>query len=146
MASTIKNFADVEVGTVFTRKFSEGMIGDIQFIKIERPNGKYGAMAYSDFKRIVGGNFVPLLHGTYNLHTDCCNWSCVICNIDTEAENKALTEKNQPKTCLLVNKYNNEILKISAENVKLFEYLYEYLGEDDQEYFDIVKADSFKEF
>lgn len=86
MAEVIKNFKDVEVGTVFTHKCSKDSIGNIQFIKIKRPNGKYGAMVYSDFKAIVNGNFVRLLNGTYALLTDCRCWTCVICSTDIKDE------------------------------------------------------------
>lgn len=140
MARIIKNFRDIEVGTVFTRDYWDKRTNNIQYIKIKRPNGKYGAMAYSDFEKIKGGDIAPLMNGTYPLFTDCCSWGCV--TYDTELERTTATETKNDKPYLLINKADAEAFRMSEENAKLFEYLSEYVDFDD---FEVIRTKNIKE-
>jgi len=119
--SNIKNFSEIAVGETFIlRTFCESR--NHVYIKIIRPNGKYGALLYNDFK-LLSEYPSGLITGNFEMHTNCKDWACEpITPLDAS---KVLKKENVETITLYDKDVEDAItLKVTKKQKTVIEYLF----------------------
>lgn len=123
--SNVKTFSEIAVGEIFIlRTFCENR--NKMYIKIVRPNGKYAALLYNDFKSF---SEYPsgIITGCFEIHTDCKYWACEpIKPLDIPKMTKKETAPSDVETITLYDKgiENAIALKVTKKQKAVIEYLF----------------------
>lgn len=125
--SNTKNFSEISVGEIFIlRTFCDGR--NNLFIKIVRPNGKYAALLYDDFKSL---SEYPsgLISGNFEIYTDCKCWACEPIkplDIPKMAKKETAPEDEEVEMLTLYNTGLEDVttLKVTKKQKEAIEYLF----------------------
>lgn len=118
MATNEVMFSELALGDIFSVVTYQKELKDKLFIKIMRPGGKYGAIPVNDYEWL-STNPSAFIIGDYHFETDCAHWHC---------RKRVSAERTIPKkeTKLIGLCYDDEteMLKVTAEQLKVIYYMY----------------------
>lgn len=120
MATNEVMFSELALGDIFSVVTYQEELKDRLFVKVIRPNGKYGAISIDDYERIYTSPSF-LVGGAYHFETDCAHWHC-----RKRGSTERTTPKKETKLIGLYDADSNEtvILKVTAEQLKVIYHMY----------------------
>lgn len=130
MATNQVMFSELALGDIFSVITYSKELKNKLFVKVMRPGGKYGAMPIDDYNWL-SANPSALIIGDYHIETDCKHWHC--CREDDIKTINARKETTPKEETKLVGLYNHdigkktiEVLKVTAEQLKVIYYMYNH--------------------
>lgn len=132
MAKNYVMFSELALGDVFSVVTKNEKLQNKFFVKIMRPNGKYGAIFLYDYTQakanLPSNSAVVIVDDCYYFETNCASWLCQRETFTkvTNTEEKVISKEKETKLIGLYDDNSGKtiILKVTTEQLKVIYYMY----------------------